>query len=283
MAMRILLMLPALALMPWASLFRLGFGDDEYTYIVLVPVITVALIYVDRRRIFSEVRYCRFAIVPLLVATALLYEQRNVGLFAYAEDARLSLITILSLGVLLAHFAFCFGVRAMQRALFPLLFLFLCIPIPKPTMSSAIRFLQETSAAFSAILFRLIRMPALRNHLVFALPGFDIEIAEQCSGVRSSILLCIGSIVAGHLLLRTFWRKCALILITIPLVIFKNAVRIVSIASLGVYVNHDFLHGKLHHYSGLPFSLIELAVVIPLLLKWHGTESIVVPGIQTRQ
>lgn len=271
MAMRFALMLPVLAFVPWASLLKLGLRDDQYTHIVLVPFITLALIYADRRRIFSQVRYSRSAIIPLVLATLLYYERSNAGLFMHADD-KLSLITILGLGVFLAHFVFCFGARVIPRAQFPLLFLLLLIPVPKPMMGVVIRFLQEGSAVFSAILFRLIHLPALRQDLMFELPGFDIEIAKQCSGVRSSIALCITSLVAGHLLLRALWRKLSLVVLTVPLVIFKNAVRIVTISSLGVYVSPSFLHGRLHEYSGIPFSVLELAIVTPLLFRWHRLE-----------
>lgn len=265
-------MLPALAFIPWASLVRLGSGEDEYTHIILVPFIVLALIYRDRQRIFSEICYKRFAIIPVVSAALLFFGQRNGEVFTHTECLKLPVDTLLSLGLLLADFLLCFGVRAFQRALFPLLFLILCVPVPKPMMGPVIRLLQEGSAAFSTILFKLIRMPILRQGLVFSLPGFNIEVAEQCSGIRSSIVLCIASVLAGHMFLRAFWRKLFLVLLTIPLVIFKNALRIVTISTLAVYVNHDFLHGSLHHYSGIPFSLVEFAVVAPLLISWRGLE-----------
>jgi exosortase/archaeosortase family protein len=47
---------------------------------------------------------------------------------------------------------------------------------------------------------------------------------------------------------------------------FKNAVRIVTIAWLGIHVNPNFFHGQLHRQGGLPFSL--LAVALLGLLLW---------------
>ncbi len=267
-------MIPALVLVPWTYLFRLGLKDDEYTHVLLVPFIAAALIYADRRKIFSEIRCCRFAIFPMVFAMGLLaFGQRNPELFSHPEGLRLFLATALGIGVLMADFSLCFGVSAFRRALFPLVFLLLSVPVPKPAMSRVIGLLQEGSAAFSAILFRLIGMPALRQGFAFSLPGFDIKVAEQCSGIRSSIVLCIASVLAGHLFLRAFWRKLLLVMLTVPLVIFKNAVRIVTISTLAVYINHGFLYGRLHYYSGIPFSLVEFAVVTPLLIGWRNLET----------
>ena len=58
----------------------------------------------------------------------------------------------------------------------------------------------------------------------------------------------------------------------IPIAIFKNAVRIVTLSSLGVYVDRGFLFGKLHHQGGLLFALIALAIFVPLLLLLQRSE-----------
>jgi len=114
--------------------------------------------------------------------------------------------------------------------------------------------------------FKLLGVPVLWQHFKFLLPGVEIEIAEECSGVRSTFALFITSILTGYVFLQSNWRKASFSLFTVPVVIFKNAVRIVTITCLGVYVNPAFLHGKLHRYGGLPFSLVSLAILVPFLL-----------------
>jgi exosortase len=104
------------------------------------------------------------------------------------------------------------------------------------------------------------------------LPGVEIEIAEECSGIHSSLSLLIASILAGYLFLRSKWNRILFSTFTVPVVIFKNAVRIVTISCLGVYVDPGFLHGKLHRYGGLPFSLVSLAVLVPVLLALQKGE-----------
>ncbi len=122
-------------------------------------------------------------------------------------------------------------------------------------------------------LFRLLGVPVLWRHFKFLLPGVEIEIAEECSGIRSSLALFITSILAGYVFLRSNWRKALFSLFTIPVVIFKNAVRIVTISCLGVYVNPGFLYGKLHQYGGLPFSLVSLVLLVPFLIALQKGES----------
>jgi exosortase len=277
------LILVAALSMPWKALVTLALSNDQYSHIVLAPLIAAALMFFERDRIFRDREYGLGAAIPVFVLGILLYIfERIIPSFSggasgvsdtFVSPYRLSISALSGLVIVAADFLLCFGPRAFGRAGFACVFLLLTIPVPAPWMSLLVRALQDGSAAFSAVLFRLIHLPALRQDLRFSLPGFDIEIAEQCSGVRSSIALCIASLLAGHLFLRTWWRKLLLVAITIPLVIFKNAVRIVTISSLGVYVSQSFLHGTLHHYSGLPFSLVEVAVVAPLLIRWHRSET----------
>lgn len=255
--------------MPWKQLFRLALANDQYSHILVVPFVTVAFIASDRRTVFNEMNSYTIGIVPAALALFLMLRFSK----SIAGEYYLFFTTFCSVVFIITTFLLCFGRIAFARALFPLCFLLLMVPVPDLWIKPIIRLLQEGSAALTAILFRIIHLPALRQGLSFSLPGFDIQIAEQCSGIRSSIALCICSSVLGRLLLRTIWRRIALVLLTVPLVILKNALRIVTIASLGVYVNQGFLHGSLHHYSGLPFSLVELAMILPLLMRWRRVES----------
>jgi len=147
-------------------------------------------------------------------------------------------------------------------------------PLPAVVAEHTVAALQKGSADTSYALFRLIGMPIIRDGFRFSLPGVDIEIAEQCSGIRSGLSLFITGLLAGHVFLQSTWKKAFLALCTLPIAIFKNAVRIVTISWLGVHVNPDFFHGELHRQGGLPFSLLALALLIFLLwLLRHPSSS----------
>jgi exosortase len=269
------LVLLVLCLIPWKALISLSLSDEQYSHLAVVPLVAAVLICSERAAIFRDATYSPQSGIPAAL-TGFGLPVMTMALPSLTRgDYSLSLSTVLAVGIVAAEWRLCFGARAFRRAAFPLGFLLLMVPIPRPWMKPVILGLQHGSAEFSALLFRLIHLPALRQDLRFSLPGFDIEIAEQCSGIRSSIALTITSMLAAHLFLGTWWRKLALVLITIPLVVFKNAVRIVTISSLGVYVSRSFLFGTLHRYSGLPFSLLELAILAPLLLRWHRRDKAV--------
>ncbi len=120
----------------------------------------------------------------------------------------------------------------------------------------------------------------LREGIVFHLTTVNIEVARECSGIRSSIALLILAVLAGHFVLEGVWRKLVFVLIGIALMIVKNAIRIVTLTLLANYVEPGFLFGKLHREGGVVFFLIGLLLLWPVLwlLQRSGTKKVQVAG-----
>jgi len=172
----------------------------------------------------------------------------------------------------IGEFIFCYGITSFRNAGFSFLFLLLIVPIPSVFLDNVVAALQAGSAQLSYLLFRMAGVPILRHGMVMSLPGVDIEVAAECSGIRSSMALFVASAVISRMLLRTSWARILTMLCVGPIGIFRNAVRIVCISLLGMYVDRGFLFGSLHHHGGLPFSLVGFAFLIPLvflLRRWE--------------
>lgn len=263
-SLTLLLLSIALFWTPLSALARLSLNDGNYSYIVAIPLISCGLFYVKRAEIFSQ-RQQHGAIgwVVLLLA---------VTMYALASN-RLFLQALAIVLVWVAIFTLCYGTLALRSAAFPLGFLAFMIPIPQVVLNSIVGVLQSGSADLTAVLFRTLGIPSFRQGFRFLLPGIEIEIANECSGIRSTLSLCIASVLAGNILLRYNSRRILFILAAIPIAILKNAVRIVTLSYLGIYVDPAFLTGKLHHqYGGLVFSFLSLALFIPLLLLLRRSE-----------
>ena len=140
------------------------------------------------------------------------------------------------------------------------------VPIPDFLRTRLILGLQRGSADVCSWLFQLSGTPVFREDLTFTLPGVKIRVAEACSGIRSTIALSITALVAGHLFLRSARKDLVLMLTLLPVVVFKNAVRIVTLTLLAVYVDPAFLRGDLHRDGGFLFFLLGMALLIPVFL-----------------
>ena len=255
---------------PLTTLMRLSIERELYSYIVVIPLISAALFFLERRRIFARVETCWSGGLALLLVGALLYGFGRGQLASASENDQLSLAILSGVVICVGSFVLCYGTRAFRRGLFPALFLFLMVPTPDFVLEGATGGLQTASADVSHLLFGLLGVPVLRTGFVFSLPGITIEIAKECSGIRSSTALLILSLLIGHFFLRAAWTKAVLTLASLPLLIVKNGLRIVTLSLLSVYVDPRFLTGRLHQQGGIVFfllALVLLAFVLGLLQK----------------
>jgi exosortase len=151
-------------------------------------------------------------------------------------------------------------------------FLFLTIPLPDALLNRSIYFLQKGSADVTEMIFDLVRVPALREGFVFHLAHVNIEVARECSGIRSSMALLILALIFGHLLLHTFWKQIVLVLAGLLIMLVKNGVRIATLTILAQYVDPGFLYGRLHRQGGVVFFLLGIILLLPILWLLHRGE-----------
>jgi exosortase/archaeosortase family protein len=97
-------------------------------------------------------------------------------------------------------------------------------------------------------------------------------VAPECSGIRSSFVLFITSLVAGQLFLRSSWKRALFALAVIPLGILRNAFRIVVIGELCVHVDPGFIDSPIHHRGGPVFFAISLIPFLLLLYYLRKTD-----------
>jgi exosortase len=262
----------------WSSLAtwaNLSIHDDRYSHLILIPAASVLLVYSEKREIFAEVRKAGRAVGIIFFLAALGSYVAGRWIALSSIDHASIMVTSLVL-MWMGAFVVCYGTRAFRTAAFALLFLFLMIPLPSFLLDRIVLALQHGSAVATYLIFELLRVPAYRNGLVFSLPGFRIEIATQCSGIRSSTALLITALLATHFFLRTYWKKAFLIAFIVPLVVLKNALRIATLSVLSLYVNRGFLTGKLHHYGGIPFSIVSVGILLPFFWYLQRSENRIV-------
>ncbi|MBP2676892.1 MAG: eight transrane protein EpsH [Deltaproteobacteria bacterium] len=168
------------------------------------------------------------------------------------------------------------GSGGLRAACFPLLFLFFMIPIPEGILKPIVRFLQAGSAEAAYWMLRAVGVPVFRDGFLFKLPGLTVEVAEECSGIRSGISLFLVGILAGRIFLESGWRRLALAAAVMPITIAKNGLRIVTLSLLGAYVDRQVLSGPLHKAGGIPFfgvALVMLAVVLWALRRGESRKT----------
>jgi exosortase len=248
-----------------AVTWRLALNNDAYTQILLIVPLSIALIYMQSRTLPKSFE-ASFTGGSLLLAAALcVIGFARWGAPGLADDLRLSLSMIALVTWWIASVVFCFGVRAFRSFLFPLCFLFWMVPIPAAALDHIIPFLQNESAFAARVLFWMTGVPVTQDGTILDIPGLSIEVARECSSIRSSLVLIVVTMVLAHLFLRSRWRQVLLVAGAIPLAVAKNGLRIFVIAELGTRVDPGFLEGNLHHHGGIVFLAIAVAIMIVLI------------------
>jgi exosortase len=257
---------------PLMLFVRLSLSNDDISYVFLIPFISVWILFIERRKAFRDLSFDRElggGILILSVVTAV--ASRLMGGVS-AVDLRVSGYILSLVLFWMAGFALFYGRAAFKAACFPLVFLFLMVPPPSFLLDRIVYLLQAGSAWITGALFDLFHVPALREGFVFHLARVDIEIAKECSGIRSSMALLILALLATHFTLKSFWKKSLFVACGLFMMILKNGIRIAALTLLAIYVDPDFLYGKLHHRGGIVFFLIGLLLLLPVLLFLQRSE-----------
>jgi len=255
----------ALFFSPAVQLLKMSFRSELYSHIPLIPLISLCILIFGRKKVFADLSWgWRGGFVLLMLGLVALLTANRIG----ALDRNNYLSMVMSGAVLwfIGSFVLCYGSRAFKEAMFPLLFLAFVIPIPTFILDPFVDLLLIGSAYSTELIFNLTGVPVHREGFTFALPGITIEVAEQCSGIRSSIALIITSVLAGYLFLEKKWSRVVLVLSFFPIAVFKNALRIVTLSLLASYVDTRFITGSwLHKSGGIPFFAVGLALMAPVL------------------
>jgi len=259
---------------PVIHTFALSWRNDAYTHILLVLPVCLVLILLRRQRL-QKVREWDFCVGPFIVviAAAIACSARWGPVFLFSDE--LSAIEMCALVLAwIGIFAICLGVQACRSVLFPLLFLFGLVPIPNVTLNLIISWLQQGSAWSTHALFALFNVPVIQRGVMLTIPGLTIQVAPECSSIRSSSMLFFTALVMAYVLLHSPWRRALVILLAIPLSIAKNALRIFTIAMLGTRMDPGYLTGRLHHQGGELFFIIALIVELAILLLLRREEAL---------
>jgi exosortase len=247
---------------PLVSLISLTQQQEHYSHIVLIPCVSLYILYLDRKAIFASREWNPWLGSMLIGLGALGYWRADPATFAADQ---LSMMILAWVVMCWGIFVSCFGITPCRKVSFGLLFLLFMVPLPSFLLDAIIGFLQRSSAEATDVLFSLLGVPVFRQGFLFSLSNLTVHVAEECSGIRSALSLFITSLVVGHFFLRSAWTKLGLVAVVVPLAIVKNAFRIVGLSLLANYVDPTFItNSALHRSGGIPLFLLSLIVLLAL-------------------
>ena len=253
------------------ELVRFALNSELFSYILLVPFISAYLIRTRKADIDGSEKGVRW---PSAIAAAI-----GFGFLAFHGSPE----TILSCRIL----AYCcllwsggiyfLGMGNMRRLSFPAAFLVFMAPIPKSILAAMEEGLRAMSAETAYRFIHWSGIPVLRSGYDFHMPRISLSVAQECSGIRSTLVLFMTSLIAGRLFLRNVWLRSAFAFIVIPLGIARNAFRILVLAVLCVRFDTSFIDSAVHHQGGPLFFALSM---IPFGLVLFGMRRLEKRGVK---
>jgi exosortase C (VPDSG-CTERM-specific) len=254
---------------PLFGLAAFALHSELYSHILLIPFISAYLVWLNRGKPALDPRPNRRPAWAPLAAGALTLAGYWLAIrngWAPARPDYLAVMTLAFLFFLLAGGFIFLGSNYLRRMAFPVAFLFFSIPFPQAVRDSIESFFQFGSADVAYAFLTVSGMPVLLTGTHFLLPGFALNVAPECSGIHSSLVLIITSLLAGYLFLKTPSRRLILALAVIPLALLRNGFRIFVIAQLCVRVSPKMIDSPIHRHGGPLFFILSLAPLFLLLV-----------------
>jgi exosortase len=217
--------------------------DDNYSHGFLIVPLACFFAWERRDRLRQTASTPSWmGLSAILLAVALVIVGR---LGAELFLSRVSMVMMLVGAVLLLH-----GWKHLQILKWPMAFLLLMIPLPAIVFNQIAFPLQLLASRMGTAAIQACAVPVLREGNVIVLANTNLEVAEACSGIRSLISLLTLGILYGYFADPRPWMRATIALLTVPIAIAANALRVAGTGVLAHYYGPDAAHGFFHTFSG---------------------------------
>jgi len=276
----------AFAVLLW-RLFTFAIADELFSYIPLMPFISIYLAWIFKadlpRHGEAKAELGRPSeSAPARGLAAIFFAAGAAALAGYFVLARTATPATLANSLALGTLAWllglagtgcwCLGGGTMRALAFPFGLLLFMIPFPVGLRDGLETLLQHGSAEVADWLFVLSGTPVLRTGLEFQLSAISLQVAPECSGIHSTWVLFITSLVAGRLILRGPGKRALLCLAVLPLALLRNGFRVFVIGQLCIHVSPRMIDSPIHHRGGPLFFVLSLAPFFLLLYFLRRSE-----------
>jgi exosortase len=184
-----------------------------------------------------------WGVVPLgLGSLALMVGRLGVELMAMRTAFVLTLIGLVLLLL---------GLPIFRILRFPLLFLFLMVPLPQSLVNVIAFPLQLIAADLAVEWLHWLEIPALREGNIIHLANTPLFVAEACSGLRSLMALGTLAVVFAYFFRKSTLERIIIVVSAIPIAILVNAFRVALTGFLTHRVGEQAAQGVIHQTEGL--------------------------------
>lgn len=251
---------PFLPSLQW--LWNWWIESPEYSHGILVPVLSMFLIWARRDRL-AEIRFngSWWGVALVVLACAVYWIGRLATLHVVDNVGYWMLLCGIALALT--------GTEAFKVIALPMVLLGLSIPLPAFFLNNISSTLQFWSSELGVAVIRFFGISVLLQGNVIDLGQYRLEVAEACSGLRYLLPLLTIGVLMGYLYHGAAWKRIVIALSSLPLTVIMNSLRI---GSIGVMVDRwgpSLAEGFVHDFQGWAMFMLTGALMLGLLVLLH--------------
>jgi exosortase len=198
----------------------------------------------------------------LVAIWALLYSLGSVGQIATITYASMIVFPIAAVATLI-------NAKTSLAILAPAGFMIFMFPVPSEVYTRVTNPLLLMSTTISFQVLDILQIPVLRDGNVLTLPNYTMEVVQACSGIRSLMSIMALAFIMAYLMIKSNVFRAAFFLMSIPVAIIGNILRISITALLAYYISPKAAEGFSHILAGIVvfmFSCLLLFFCLELIL-----------------
>ncbi len=237
--------------------------EEASSYGMLVPPIALYIAYQRRQVTFAVPAQPDLRGLGLLSVACFVFLLGQLSAEFFL--ARISLV------LLLGGIAWTFwGFRRFRTLVFPLVLLGTMVPLPAIVFNTLAAPLQLFASRIATDLAQMFGVSIYRDGNVIHLATTSLGVAEACSGLNSLSSLVVASLLLGFLEDATVLGRILLVVLSVPLAIGVNVLRVAGTAVLADY-QPEFAMGFYHSFSGWLIFVVGFGMLWllgKLLFRW---------------
>ncbi len=228
----------------FSQLITLWSMNEDYGHGFLVIPIVLYLLWKKAEDLSGETHEPEHWGGALVVIWAFLYCIGSVGQISTITYASMIVFPIASVATLI-------DTRTAMAILAPCGFMIFMFPVPSEVYTRVTNPLLILSTSFSFHVLDLLRIPVLRDGNLLTLPNYTMEVVQACSGIRSLMSIMALAFIMAYLMLKSNVLRIAFFLMSIPVAIIGNILRISITALLAYFISPETAEGFSHTMAGI--------------------------------
>jgi exosortase len=238
----------------WPELYKLvvAWKDPSWSHGFLIPLFSLYFLNQRKEQILSLEPKPSYVGLFVLVCCILFYPLNAVQLHIGYFQILVLLPTLAAVVVFLG------GWRLLKYTWLPIFYLFFSIPLPDRYYKMMTMPMREWAADISTTVLNYVpNVVATLSGVVIDVTykgvkiGSSLDVAEACSGMRLLMAFVALGVAMAYLHPRPAWQKIVLLVLTVPIAILCNIIRVTLTGLIYVLIDPKYAQGGYHDMLGM--------------------------------